>query len=326
VSRPPVSVILAVVDEASTIDAVIDSLSGQDYDGSVEIVVADGGSRDGTLDILRARAQRGGLVVIDNPGRRQSPGLNRAAETASGEILIRADGHTVYAPDYVRRSVEALGTSEQIAVGGPMNPVGTTPFGEAVASAMGSRMTMPARFHHAESTATVDTVYLGAFRRDPFLSLDGFRSFPSGAAEDADFYARWRRSGRTVIVDPDIRSTYTPRGRPGPLIRQYFSYGQGKAEMLWANGRFPSARPLAPALLMVGLLALGIVWLVSGIGWPLLALLAAWVTWLGIAALRSPRRRVGVFAVSALMQLSYGTGLLWGLGRGPWPVRNALEG
>lgn len=325
VSRPPVSVILAVVDEASTIDAVLISLSAQDYEGPVEIIVADGGSRDGTLDILEAHSAAAELVILDNPDRRQSPGLNRAAEAASGEILIRADGHSVYATDYIRRSVDALGTTEQVAVGGPMNPVATSPFGEAVAAAMGSRMTMPAQFHHAERAMTVDTVYLGAFRREAFLSLGGFRSFPSGAAEDADFYARWRLSGRTVLVDPTIHSMYTPRERPAPLIRQYFRYGQGKAEMLWANGRFPSSRPLAPALLVLGLVVTAIVAIAARIWWPLLVLLLVWAGWLAVAAVRSGGRPPAVFGAAALMQLSYGTGLLWGLGRGPWPVRKALQ-
>lgn len=323
-SRPPVSVILAVVDEASTIDAVLDSLAAQDYEGSIEVVVADGGSRDGTLDRLRARAGTG-LVLIDNPQRRQSPGLNLAAQAASCDVLIRADGHTVYANDYVRCSVDALGGSEQVAVGGPMRPRGTTPFGKAVAAAMGSRMTMPARFHHAERPMRVDTVYLGAFRRRPFLALGGFRSFPSGAAEDADFYARWRQSGGVVIVDPAIRSTYTPRNRLRPLIAQYFRYGQGKAEMLWANGRFPSARPLAPALLVLGISGATLVAVLAQIWWPLAVLLLAWLGWLGVAALRSGTRPLAVVAAAATMQLSYGIGLVWGLGRGPWPVRKALR-
>ena len=48
------------------------------------------------------------LIVLHNPERRQAHGLNLAAERASGEILVRADGHTAFAPDYVRASVAAL--------------------------------------------------------------------------------------------------------------------------------------------------------------------------------------------------------------------------
>ena len=121
-----------------------------------------------------------------------------------------------------------------------MNPVGTNPFGRVVAAAMNSRLTMgPARFHHADRREEVDTVYLGAFPREDFLQLGGFRAFPSGAAEDADFYHRWNRTGRTVVVDPVIHSEYTPRQDPKALWNQYLRYGLGKSEMLWvmASGR-----------------------------------------------------------------------------------------
>ncbi len=326
-SHPAVSIILPVLDERATIDAVLASLLDQRYDGPLEIIVADGGSTDGTRDRLEAWQRRtdGRVRVVDNPQRRQSPGLNRAAELASGEILVRADGHTVYAPDYVERSVAALAAGAD-AAGGRMNPVGANRFGRGVAAAMNSPLTMgPARFHHAEEPETVDTVYLGAFRRDDFLATGGFRSFPSGAAEDADFYHRWRAAGRTVVVDPAIVSRYTPRDRPGRLWRQYLAYGRGKAEMLWANGRFPSWRPLAPLALIVALGA-GVVLAAFGRPWLLAAVVTAWAGLVGWVAATGDGPPVETFLAAAIMHLAYGIGLIGGLLRGPTPVRKALEG
>ncbi len=326
-SQPSVSIILPVLDERATIDDVLASLLGQDYAGSLEIVVADGGSTDGTRRRLEEWERRlgGRLRIVDNPLKRQSPGLNRAAEVASGEILVRADGHTVYAPDYVTRSVAALANGAD-AAGGRMNPVGANRFGRGVAAAMNSPLTMgPARFHHAEEPETVDTVYLGAFRRRDFLAAGGFRSFPSGAAEDADFYHRWRAAGRTVVVDPAIVSRYTPRDRPGRLWRQYLAYGRGKAEMLWANGRFPSWRPLAPLALILALIA-GVVLAAAGRPWPLAAVVTAWVALVGWVAATGDGPPMDTFLAAAIMHLAYGVGLVGGLLRGPAPVRRALEG
>lgn len=323
---PTVSVILAVLDEAAHIDAVLDALVDQEYDGSLQIVVADGGSRDGTRERLEKRALVDSrIIIVDNPGRRQSPGLNLAAHHASGEFLIRADGHSVYRPDYVRNSIVALLETEAVAVGGPMNPVCSSGFGCAVAGAMNSPMALPAKFHHAKARESVDTVYLGAFRRTDFLEIGGFRSFPSGTSEDADIYARWRGQGRTVLVDPSIRSEYQPRDTVGALWRQYFRYGTGKAEMLWVNKRLPSPRPLAPALLTVGLAALALLAIATGIWWPATALAAAWLAWLAVIGLRSSAPTGAVMAAVATMHLSYGLGLIWGLIRGPGPVRRALN-
>jgi succinoglycan biosynthesis protein ExoA len=325
VPLPPASIILAVLDEAASIDGVLDALAHQRYDGALEVVIADGGSIDGTRPRLDKRSlQDSRIVVIDNPGRRQSRGLNLAAEHASGEILIRADGHTIYDSDYVHNSIAALLETDAVAVGGRMNPVSEDGFGAAVAGAMNSPMALPARFHHAEERRHVDTVYLGAFRRSDFLDIGGFRSFPSGTSEDADLYARWRAEGRTVLVDPSIRSQYEPRDSVPALWRQYFRYGRGKAEMLWANRRFPSPRPLAPALLTVGLIVLTLVAILSGTWWPIAALMSAWLAWLLVIGFRSSASTVGVMTVVAVMHLSYGLGLMWGLIRGPGPVRRAL--
>lgn len=320
---PSVSIILAVLNEAEFIDAVVTDLLGQDYAGPLEVVVADGGSDDGTrekLDVWSRRAET--LTVVSNPQRRQAFGLNLAAREASGEVLIRADGHTRYAPDYVSASVEAL---QELggAVGGRMNPVGENGFEEAVAGAMNNPLTMgPARFHHAEGREEVDTVYLGAFAKSEFDDVGGFRAFPSGSSEDADFYYRWRDSGRKVFVVPAINTTYKPRGDAGSLWRQYWRYGLGKAEMRWVNGRFPSYRPLAPAGLILGFIGLMVVGILAS--WlPLLLLFVAWLAvlaWVGIA---SPRPAPSVMSAAGIMHLAYGLGVWWGLLRGPASVETA---
>lgn len=316
------SVLLPVLDEERHIDACLASLADQEYEGQLEVIVAEGGSRDGTGARLAAWSKRLDLTVVDNPRRRQAPGLNLAAERASGEVLIRADAHTEYARDYVSRSVAALVGIPGGAVGGPMRPEGIGRFGRAVAAAMRSPLTTgPGRFHQEDAAGEVDTVYLGAFRREDFLALGGFRAFPSGSGEDADLYFRMRRGGRRVVLDPAIRSVYRPRERPGALFRQHLRYGWVKGEMLWVNGAFPSWRPLAPLGLIAGLVA-GLGLGVAGSWWPLLVLACGWLVLVGAVAARSPRLLGPVVLAATLMHLGYGLGLWWGLLRGPGPVRH----
>lgn len=322
---PSVSVILPVYNESDTIRSVIGSLLGQDYSGDVEIIVADGGSTDGTREILQELAEAASQInIIENPARRQSAGLNAAARVAGGGLLVRADGHTTYAPDYIRRCVEALAFGAD-ATGGTINPVGVDGFGGAVAAAMRSPLAIgTARFHHATTRQEADTVYLGAFPAAKFAAIGGFRAFPSGAAEDADFYYRWRRAGMTVLVDPTIVSSYRPRDTAGSLWRQYFRYGQGKAELLWANGQFPSWRPLAPLILALGLVATTGFAILSGNFWPLAILASVWVGVLLVAAFTVDGSSPRVPLAAGIMHLAYGAGLMWGLLRGPGPVRRFL--
>lgn len=321
---PAVSVLLPVLDEADTIDECLASLAAQDYPGTTQIVLADGGSTDGTVQrIATWRTRLPALRVVDNPLRLQSHGLNLAAQHATGEVLVRADAHTTYAQDYVRRCVEALGSGDRVAVGGLLDPQGTTPFGRAVAAAMRSPLAIgPGRFHHARRRQQVDTVYLGAFLATDFRALGGVRALPSGAAEDADLFYRWRRAGGTVLLDPAIRSTYRPRGRPAQLWAQHVRYGRGKAEMLWLNRRLPSPRPLAPAALVTGLLVSGAA-AATGRRAPLRLLAGAWSVVLGAVATRtarSPTEAARVCAATVIMQLGYGAGFLRGLAAGPRAV------
>ncbi len=324
-SAPSVTVVLPVYNEAEAIDACLASLAAQDYPGPLAVIVAEGRSTDGTRDRLEPWADRLALRVIDNPHRVQSRGVNLAAAQAEGEILVRADAHTTYAPDYVRRSVEALSASKAAAVGGLMNPQGDTAFSRAVAAAMMSPLMVgPAKFHHSTTGGEVDTVYLGAFRRHDFLAADGYRSFPAGVAEDADLYDRWRRRGKRIVLDLSIRSTYRPRSTLGGLFRQFFRYGRGKADLLFANGRWPSWRPLGPLALVVGLVTLGAVAVFTPWQWPLVALVLIWLAALSGAALPSGRLAPLVVAVGAIMHIAYGLGLARDLLRGPGPVRRMI--
>lgn len=320
-SSPSVCIVLPVLNELDAIDPCLGSLQSQTYAGPIKVLVADGGSGDGTLERLADWSQTWPSVhVIDNPDRVQSAGIWLAANATDSEILIRADAHTTYESDYVERSVAALESDDAVAVGGPMRPGSDTWFGKAVAAVMTHPLGVgPAPFHHGLERCNVDTVYLGTFRRSDFLAVGGMRTLPSRVAEDADLYYRWRRAGRTILMDPAIKSTYQPRETAWALWKQFFRYGVGKADMLILNGEFPSARPLAPLALVVGLATAALLLPITA--WPLLLLLAVWLGVLVVAMRFSPARMLAAM----IMHLSYGFGLTKGLLRTRATVRSQVK-
>ena len=313
---------LPILNESGSIDACLRSLAEQDYRGPMEILIADGGSTDDTLDRLDPWADHlTSLRIFENPDRYQSAGLNLLADVAHSEILVRADAHTRYAHDYVSASVAALNGAPNTAVGGPMLPAAMTPFGRAVAKAFSSPLAIgPARFHHATRPTEADTVYLGAMRKDTWTSLGGMRTLPSGVAEDADFYYRLRKAGGKVIVDPSIRTTYQPRETASSLWRQFYRYGLGKADMLYLNGEFPSWRPLAPLALLAGV-TVGLVLLGAGDPRVLTLVLSGWLVAIGIAGRLDPLVSIAI----AVMHVAYGLGLARGLLRRPAAVRSLVR-
>ena len=248
----PVSVILPTLDERGYITDCLDSLLTQDYPAIDEILVVDGGSTDGTRGLVERRGPA--VRLVDNPGVTAASAMNIGLAEARNEIIVRADAHTLYAPDYVTRCVEALEHSGADVVGGPMRPVGTTAFGRAVAAVTSSPAGIgPGRFHYAEEAQDVDTVYLGAYQRDIVAEAGGYDAEGiQWAAEDQELNFRLRRAGRRIRLDPAIRSAYFPRQAPGPLWRQYWNYGMCKASTLAKHRTLPSWRPLAPAAMVAG--------------------------------------------------------------------------
>lgn len=250
---PSVSVVLPTLNERSFIRDALDTLAAQDYPEIVEILVVDGRSTDSTRSIAR-RPTTVPVRVIDNPGVTAAAAMNRGLAAAVGDVIVRADAHAVYAPDYVRRCVDVLLETQATNVGGPMCAVGSTSFGRAVAAVTSSPFGVgPGRFHYATDRHEVETVYLGCWWRKSLESLGGWdENQLQWAAEDQELNYRIRRGGGRIILDGTIRSWYFPRGTWSSLRRQYFNYGMAKASTLAKHKRLPYLRPLVPAALVGG--------------------------------------------------------------------------
>ena len=254
VSTPvPVTVVLPTLNEQSYVRDCLDSLLSQDYEGEMEILVLDGGSSDHTRQIVEASGPS--VRLLDNPGVTAASAMNLGLAQARHNLVVRADAHTLYASDYVRRSVEALAGSGADWVGGAMVPVGRNSFGRAVAAVTSSPVGVgPGRFHYATEEQDVETVYLGAFDRRIVADVGGYDAeHIQWAAEDQELNFRLRRAGRRIRLVPAIRSQYFPRDTPKALWRQYFNYGMCKASTLAKHRTLPYWRPLAPAILVAGL-------------------------------------------------------------------------
>ena len=80
-----ISVITAVFNSRETISAALDSVLGQSG-ANVELVVIDGGSTDGTLEILRSYADRLSVLVSEPDGGIYDA-LNKGIQRSSGDVL-----------------------------------------------------------------------------------------------------------------------------------------------------------------------------------------------------------------------------------------------
>jgi glycosyltransferase involved in cell wall biosynthesis len=243
------SIVIPCLNESADIEACLQSVFSQQTDfDQIEVIVADGMSDDGTRRILdRLALENSRLRVIDNPERTVSAGLNAAIRAAKGQVIIRMDAHTEYAPDYVGQCLEVLEKTGADNVGGPWVAKGSGYIGEAIAAAFQSSFAVGgARGHKPDYEGPIDTVYLGCWRREVFERI-GFFDEELVRNQDDEFNLRLSRSGGLIWQSPRIRSWYRPRASLYDLFRQYLQYGYWKVRVIQKHRLPASVRHLIPA-------------------------------------------------------------------------------
>jgi succinoglycan biosynthesis protein ExoA len=254
-----VSVIVPMLNEAAHVEGLITDIAGQDFAGRIEVVVADGGSNDGSVQRLRAAAARQDtpVEIVENPLRWVSHGLNMCIRRARGDLIVRLDCHSRYPRDYIRRCVLAAEETGAPAVGGIVVPQGSTPPERAVACAMDSPFGgigwMRGSSHHVRRDS--DILTYGAFLPEAFAQV-GLFDETLLRNQDDEFTLRLRRAGGRVVLDSTIRVHYIPRGSLRDVARQYFQYGFWKVAVIRKHRCIPSARSAAPPLFVISLLIL----------------------------------------------------------------------
>jgi glycosyltransferase involved in cell wall biosynthesis len=110
------SVVIACKNEARRFGVMLDSLARQSWNGSWEVIVADNGSTDSTLDVVESYSERlSRLVLVDaslEPG--YGPARNRGVERSTGSKILFVDADDEISDGYVAAMAAALDTAELV--------------------------------------------------------------------------------------------------------------------------------------------------------------------------------------------------------------------
>ena len=223
----------------------------------LQLVVADGGSEDGTRECLTRIAGRDSRIeCIDNPARIVSTGLNAALRRAAGEVIVRMDVHTEFADDHVAQCIAALARTGADNAGGPWRAepdAGAGPMHHAVAAAFQSRWVAGgARSRQLDHDGWVNTVYLGSWPRRTFERFGGFDE-TLVRNQDDEHNLRIVNGGGRVWQSSAIRSVYRPRSTLSQVFRQYLQYGYWKPFVMKKHRQPASFRHVVPGVFVVAL-------------------------------------------------------------------------
>lgn len=309
-----ISVIIPCRNEARHIARLLDSLRDQDFT-DFETFIVDGDSDDGTPDVVRryvetlraSRTSLHNLHLIHNPQRTIPSSLNLGIKNASGEIIVRLDGHTRPAPDYLSQCMKALNESGAEVVGGAwdVKPGDDTLIAAAIAAAVSSPLGAGDAAYRLNQNRSqdVDTVPFGCFRRKTWEEVGGFNE-ELLTNEDYEFYLRLRQRGGRIYFDPKIRCEYFARATFKSLAQQYWRYGWWKAHTLRRHPRSIRARQLIPILWSV----------LSLIALIIPALWIAWGVYLMVVLIESIRQGRGARHILPIACAYVIIHLAWGWG------------
>jgi len=252
--------VIPALNEAAHIERCIRSLmSGDPWLQQVPLIVADGGSTDGTVEIVkRLMPEYSNLHLIHNKNRLQAAAMNLAIAKCAGEntrYVVRCDAHSIFPAGFIRSVVNSLARTGAASVVIPMDAKGETCFQKANAWIVDTPLGSGGSAHRGgKQSGYVDHGHHAGFDLSVFRSVGGYDEGFSHN-EDAEYDERVTQAGGRIFLDATIRKVYFPRSSVPALARQYYNYGKGRARTIRKHGKRPKMRQMLPVLALLGSLA-----------------------------------------------------------------------
>lgn len=265
--------VLAVVpclNERTHIAKLLGDLLADSAELDLTIVVADGGSTDGTQAVVESiGAAEPRVRLIHNAKRIQSAGVNLAVREFGGgrRWLARIDAHAAYPKDFIRTLIHEARRTGASSVVVSMKSEGENCFQRAAAVAQNSVLgTGGAAHRRPGDEGFVDHGHHALFDLKQFEHAGGYDETLSHN-EDAEFDIRLTRAGGRIWLTRATEVTYFPRADPAALYRQYVNYGRGRARTLLHHRERPKLRQLLPACVLPTVLAAAVApWMPMALG------------------------------------------------------------
>lgn len=251
-----ISVVTPALNERSSIQALVDSLLSQTVPAT-EIVVADGGSTDGTRELLDELAEANPrLRVVDGPGG-ISENRNAAIAAAGHDIVACIDAGCVARPDWLEKITAPFTRGEDWVSGFYL------PRGHSLRSTCAG-LTMMSVLEEVNPEFITPPGASQAFRKKVWERAGGF---PEGmaAAEDTLFGERAKAAGFTPFFEGEAVILWRPPRGLGEMVRKAFRWGVGDGRAGLRGGAYRRILLGYWGSLLAALLSALIAWWLPGL-------------------------------------------------------------
>jgi glycosyltransferase involved in cell wall biosynthesis len=210
-----VSLVCTVKDARPAIEEFLASVGRQTRPPD-EIVVVDGGSTDGTSEVLERTDE---LTLLREPGANIARGRNVAIRAATHDVIAVTDGDCVLASDWLERLLEPIERGADVSAGF-YEPIAESLFEVCAASAIPDREELtPDWMPSARSVA---------FRREAWEAAGAYPEWLD-IGEDMYLNHRWVESGARIELAPSAVAYWRMRPTVAETWRQYVRYAEGDA-------------------------------------------------------------------------------------------------
>ena len=285
-----------------------------------EIIFIDGGSKDGTCEIINKWVTNyPNIKLLHNPNRTVPFALNMAIPECKGDIIVRLDAHTAYAPDYFEAILATFERTGADIVGGPTRTAFKNITQEAIAYVICTSFGIGgSKVHDPDFEGENDTVTFGSWKKHIFKYI-GLFDTSLKRNQDDEFHYRAKSKGLTIYQSSTIMLYYYPRSTIKSLLSQYFQYGLYKPLVLSKIKSEIKVRHLIPAIFVLYLVTMCAVFAQNTL--PKAYIFLPFVLYCVIAVYFSFKSgksfmvKLKIFLAYFALHIGYGAGFLVGLSK-----------
>ena len=211
-----VSVIIPCRNEKKYIAQCINSLVNNDYPKEkLEIIIVDGNSNDGTIEIINELISKYFFIkIINNPKQITPVALNIGIKNAKFEYVLIAGAHTLYSANYISSLLENINKYKADGVGGML----ITAVEKETLKSMSITKVLSNKFGVGNSLfrvgvkepKLVDTVPFGLYKKSLFSKV-GYYDERLIRNHDIELSKRMIAAGCKIYLVPDLFCTYYAR-------------------------------------------------------------------------------------------------------------------